>query len=75
MGIIISKNDEFSTLLQNKLKERYEQRRRLDNKVHVSDIIPSSCIRKQYYSRRFPEIDTISDESIYHFIRGDWGTG
>ena len=48
MGIIISKNDEFTTLLQNKLKERYEQRRRLDNKVHVSDIIPSSCIRKQY---------------------------
>ena len=40
MGIIIRKNDEFTTLLQNKLKERYEQRRRLDNKV--------TCIR--YYS-------------------------
>jgi hypothetical protein len=39
--------------------------------VHVSDITPSSCIRKQYYSRKFPEIDTISDESMYHFIRGE----
>ena len=40
MGIIIRKNDEFTTLLQNKLKERYEQRRRLDNNC--------PCIR--YYS-------------------------
>jgi CRISPR/Cas system-associated exonuclease Cas4 (RecB family) len=71
MGIIISKNDEFSTLLQNKLKERYEQRRRLDNKVHVSDIIPSSCIRKQYYTRKLPELDIISNETVQHFVRGE----
>jgi CRISPR/Cas system-associated exonuclease Cas4 (RecB family) len=71
MGIIISKNDEFTTLLQNKLKERYEQRRRLDNKVHVSDIIPSSCIRKQYYTRKLPELDLISNETVQHFVRGE----
>lgn len=71
MGIIISKNDEFTTLLQNKLKERYEQRRRLDNKVHVSDIIPTSCIRKQYYSRKYPELDVISNETVQHFVRGE----
>jgi CRISPR/Cas system-associated exonuclease Cas4 (RecB family) len=71
MGIIISKNDEFTTLLQNKLKERYEQRRRLDNKVHVSDIIPSSCIRKQYYARKLPELDVISNETVQHFVRGE----
>src|SRR5215208_380764 len=71
MGIIISKNDEFTRLLQNKLKERYEQRRRLDNKVHVSDIIPSSCIRKQYYARKLPELDVISNETVQHFVRGE----
>lgn len=71
MGIIIRKNDEFTTLLQNKLKERYEQRRRLDNKVHVSDIIPSSCIRKQYYARKLPELDLISNETVQHFVRGE----
>ena len=71
MGIIIRKNDEFTTLLQNKLKERYEQRRRLDNKVHVSDIIPTSCIRKQYYSRKYPELDVISNETVQHFVRGE----
>ena len=71
MGIIIRKNDEFTTLLQNKLKERYEQRRRLDNKVHVSDIIPTSCIRKQYYARKYPELDVISNETVQHFVRGE----
>jgi CRISPR/Cas system-associated exonuclease Cas4 (RecB family) len=71
MGIIIRKNDEFTTLLQNKLKERYEQRRRLDNKVHVSDIIPTSCLRKQYYSRKLPELDVISNETVQHFVRGE----
>ena len=69
MGIIIRKNDEFTTLLQNKLKERYEQRRRLDNKVHVSDIIPTSCLRKQYYSRKLPELDVISNETVQHFVQ------
>src|SRR5919107_591697 len=71
MTIIISKNEEFTTLLQNKLKERYEQRRRLDNKVHVSDIIPTTCIRKQYYARKIPELDTITNETVQHFVRGE----
>jgi CRISPR/Cas system-associated exonuclease Cas4 (RecB family) len=71
MAIIISKNEEFTILLQNKLKERYEQRRRSDNKVHVSDIIPTTCIRKQYYSRKLPEFDTITNETVQHFVRGE----
>lgn len=71
MAIIISKNEEFTILLQNKLKERYEQRRRLDNKVHVSDIIPTTCIRKQYYARKIPELDTITNETVQHFVRGE----
>jgi CRISPR/Cas system-associated exonuclease Cas4 (RecB family) len=71
MPVIVSKNEEFTSLLQNKLKERYEKRKRLDNKVHVSDIIPSTCIRKQYYSRKYPELDIITNETVQHFVRGE----
>jgi hypothetical protein len=71
MTVIVRRDEEFTNLLKLNLRSRYEQKRRSEDEVHVSDIIPSSCIRKQYYSRRFPEVDTISDESIYHFIRGE----
>jgi hypothetical protein len=71
MAIIVRRDDKFTNLLKLNLRSRYEQKRRSDNEVHVSDIIPSSCIRKQYYSRKYPEIDTITDESIYHFVRGE----
>lgn len=71
MTVIVRRDDEFTDLLKLNLRSRYDQKRRSEDEVHVSDIIPSSCIRKQYYSRRFPEIDMISDESIYHFIRGE----
>lgn len=71
MTVIVRRDEEFTNLLKINLRSRYEQKRRSEDEVHVSDIIPSSCIRKQYYSRRFPEVDTISDESIYHFIRGE----
>lgn len=71
MVITIRKNSEFTDRLQKNLKSRYEEKRRLDNTVHVSDIIPTTCIRKQYYSRRFPELDPISDESVHHFVRGE----
>jgi hypothetical protein len=50
---------------------RHEEKRRKDNRVHVSDIIPTTCIRKQYYSRKFPDMDPLSNESIHHFVRGE----
>src|SRR5918911_2536179 len=71
MAITIRKNPEFTDLLQKNLKSRYEDKRRIDSVVHVSDIIPTTCIRKQYYSRRFPELDPISNESVHHFVRGE----
>jgi len=71
MTVLVRRDDEFTNILKLNLRSRYSQKRRSEDEVHVSDIIPSSCIRKQYYSRKFPEIDTISDESIYHFIRGE----
>jgi len=72
MTITIRRNPEFTNLLQKNLNKRYEERRRLgDSCIHVSDILPTNCIRKQYYSRKFPEIDPISNESVHHFVRGE----
>jgi hypothetical protein len=71
MAITIRKNSTFTDLLQKNLKSRYEDKRRVDNIVHVTDIIPSTCIRKQYYSRKFPELDPLSNESVHHFVRGE----
>src|SRR3954465_12461943 len=71
MVIIIQKNPEFTNLLQKNLMSRHEEKRRVDNIVHVSDIIPTTCIRKQYYSRKFPELDPLSNESVHHFVRGE----
>ena len=71
MSIIIRKSQAFTDLLQKNLKARYAGRRRLDGTVHVSDIIPTTCLRKQYYSRKFPESDFLSNESVHHFVRGE----
>jgi CRISPR/Cas system-associated exonuclease Cas4 (RecB family) len=72
MTITIRKDPTFTNLLQNNLKSRYERRRRnVEDNVHVSDILPSTCIRKQYFGRKNPELDEISNESVQHFIRGE----
>jgi hypothetical protein len=71
MTIVIRKNLEFTNLLRKNLMSRYEQKRRTDDVVHVSDILPSTCIRKQYYARKLPEMDTVTDESVHHFVRGE----
>jgi CRISPR/Cas system-associated exonuclease Cas4 (RecB family) len=71
MTITIRRDPEFTELLQKNLKSRYEEKKRRDNVVHVSDIIPTTCIRKQYYSRKFPEMDPISNQSVHHFVRGE----
>lgn len=71
MTITIRRNNEFTELLEENLRLRYEGRRRTDKEVHVSDIIPTTCIRKQFYSRRYPEMDPISSDSVHHFVRGE----
>ena len=74
MTIIIRPDLEFTDLLKNNLRSRYNDRKK-DRiglaPIHVSDILPSSCIRKQYYSRVYPDEDSITDESIHHFVRGE----
>jgi CRISPR/Cas system-associated exonuclease Cas4 (RecB family) len=71
MTITIRRNQDFTDLLNINLQQRYEGRRRIDDKVHVSDIIPTTCIRKQYFSRKHPEMDPISSDSMHNFIRGE----
>jgi CRISPR/Cas system-associated exonuclease Cas4 (RecB family) len=74
MPIMIRPDSEFTDLLRNNLRVRYDERKKERTgpaPIHVSDILPSSCIRKQYYSRVFPDEAPITDESIHHFVRGE----
>ena len=74
MPVIIRPDAEFTNLLKSNLRLRYNSRKK-DRiglaPIHVSDILPSSCLRKQYYSRTFPDEDPVTDESIHHFVRGE----
>lgn len=74
MPIVIRPDSEFTNMLKNNLRSRYDDRKK-DRiglaPIHVSDILPSSCIRKQYYSRVYPDENPITDESIHHFVRGE----
>ena len=74
MPILIRPDSEFTDLLRNNLRVRYDERKKErigPAPIHVSDILPSSCIRKQYYSRVYPDEAPITDESIHHFVRGE----
>ena len=74
MPVIIRPDSEFTNLLKSNLRARYDNRK-TDRiglaPIHVSDILPSSCLRKQYYSRTYPDEDPITNESIHHFVRGE----
>ena len=74
MPVIIRPDSEFTNLLKSNLRARYDNRK-TDRiglaPIHVSDILPSACLRKQYYSRAYPDEDPITDESIHHFVRGE----
>jgi hypothetical protein len=74
LTIKIRKDTKFTESLLEKLKQRYEERQkdRIGNApIHVSDILPSTCIRKQYYTRMYPDMNPLADESLHHFIRGE----
>ena len=74
MTIVIRPDSDFTNLLKNNLRSRYEVRKKERIElaaIHVSDILPNICIRKQYYSRIYPDEDPITDESIHHFVRGE----
>jgi CRISPR/Cas system-associated exonuclease Cas4 (RecB family) len=79
MAIQLKPDKSFTERLQSNLKARYESRRRTDDNsnsnngknrvIHVSDILPSGCMRKQYYSRKIGE--PLTNESVHAFVRGE----
>jgi hypothetical protein len=64
---------EFNNILKRNLAEKYRRKRRIiSERVHVSDILPGSCLRRQYYGRVVPQEQTIIDDSQVHaFVRGE----
>ena len=71
MAIIIQRNSEFTDILLSNLLQKHNERTREGNMVHVSDILPSNCIRRQYYDRKFPDMAPLNHESVHHFVRGE----
>jgi CRISPR/Cas system-associated exonuclease Cas4 (RecB family) len=72
MMLSIIKDNSFPKQLIENLRKHYESNNRHEAEpVHVSDLVSSSCIRKQYYHRKFPDQNVLSDDSAYNFIRGE----
>jgi hypothetical protein len=71
LAIIIQRNSEFTDILLSNLLQKHNERTREGNVVHVSDILPTSCIRRQYYGRKFPDMAPLNHESVHHFVRGE----
>ncbi|MGD1834642.1 MAG: hypothetical protein ACPKQO_02850 [Nitrososphaeraceae archaeon] len=71
MAIKIYKDSSFNELLKKNLRMIYENKKRTEKNIHVSDILPSNCIRKQYYLRINSEVDKISYESVQNYLRGE----
>jgi hypothetical protein len=69
--IKIQRNSEFTDILLSNLLQKHNERAREGSVVHVSDILPTTCIRRQYYGRKFPDMATLNHESVHHFVRGE----
>ena len=71
MPIIISKDYRFLQLLRTNLKVLYSSRKRKpQDKIHVSDIISGSCLRKAFYARTVKDYE-LTVEDIDNFVRGE----
>jgi hypothetical protein len=71
MPILISKDSTFINMLRSNLKEHYNSHRRsIDDKIHVSDILWGSCLRKAYYARVIKDFE-FTDDDIDNFVRGE----
>jgi hypothetical protein len=71
LTIKIERNSAFTDILLNNLLQKHNERAREGNVVHVSDILPNACIRRQYYGRKFPDVAPLNHESVHHFVRGE----
>jgi len=71
MPILVSKDSAFINILRSNLKEHYNSHRRdIDDKIHVSDILWGSCLRKAYYARVIKDYE-FTDDDIDNFVRGE----
>ncbi|TVP40735.1 hypothetical protein NARC_60122 [Candidatus Nitrosocosmicus arcticus] len=71
MPIIISKDYRFLHLLRTNLKVLYSSRKRKpEDRIHVSDILSGSCLRKAFYARVVKDYD-LTVEDIDNFVRGE----
>ncbi len=71
MPILISKDSTFINILRSNLKEHYNsQRRNINDKIHVSDILWGSCLRKAYYARVIKDYE-FTDDDVDNFVRGE----
>jgi hypothetical protein len=71
LAIKIQRNSEFTDILLSNLLQKHNERAREGNVVHVSDILPTNCLRRQYYGRKFPDMAPLNHESVHHFVRGE----
>jgi hypothetical protein len=71
MVITIKQDSEFTERLLDNLLLKHNERRREGTTVHVSDILPSNCLRRQYYGRKFADEAPLTHESVHHFVRGE----
>ena len=68
---------ELINILKRNLAEKYKHKRRtVSERVHVSDILPSYCLRRQYYGRTMSEDnnkdkDAIDNSQVHAFVRGE----
>lgn len=69
--IKIQPETEFISLLRGNLKKSYNARKRkVEDIIHVSDIIHGQCLRKAYYQRVVDDYE-FTDEDIDNFVRGE----
>jgi hypothetical protein len=69
--IKIVQDSEFINLLRSNLKKSYNSRKRkVEDIIHVSDIIHGQCLRKAYYQRVIDDYE-FTDEDIDNFVRGE----
>ena len=68
----ITKDYSFTKQLTENLGKHSEfNKRHVAEPMHVSDLKSFSSIRKQYYHRKFPGQNVLSDHSVYNFILGE----
>jgi hypothetical protein len=73
--IILEREDVFVKQLIKNLTKRQKHNNAYNNlstknTVSISDILPSNCMRKQAYMKKFPEMQEPTVEGVFYVTRG-----